>query len=178
MIYAFFADGFEEIEAITPVDILKRAGFEVKTVGVTGDIVTGAHKIPIKTDISLSEVDEKKAELLFLPGGMPGTTNLKNSKMLENIILNADKNGIYIAAICAAPMILGELNLLNGKKATCFPGFEAHLLGSTVCPDSVVSDKNIITAKGAGAAHKLGFKLVSLLKDQDSADKLSEAMQY
>ena len=110
MIYAFFADGFEEIEAITPVDILKRAEFEVKTVGVTGDIVTGAHKIPIKTDISLSEVDEKKAELLFLPGGMPGTTNLKNSKTLENIILNADKNGIYIAAICAAPMILGELN--------------------------------------------------------------------
>lgn len=178
MIYTFLADGFEEIEAITPVDILKRAGFEVETVGITGKSVTGAHGICINTDIDISKVNLSETELLFLPGGMPGTTNLQNSKELEQLILDADKKGIYIAAICAAPLILGSLNILNGKKATCFPGFENYLIGSKLSADSVVCDKNIITAKGAGAAHKLGFTLVSLLKNESDAKELALSMQY
>lgn len=178
MIYTFLADGFEEIEAITPTDILKRAGFEVKTVGVTGMTVTGAHNICVNADISLNEVDLTKAELLFLPGGMPGTTNLQNSKVLEQLIINANKNGIYIAAICAAPLILGTLNILNGKNATCFPGFEEYLSGAKLKCDGVVCDGNIITAKGAGAAHTLAFTLVSMLKSESCSEELKTAMQY
>lgn len=178
MIYAFLADGFEEIEAITPIDILRRSGLCVKTVGVTGPVVCGAHDICVRADITMNEVDITEAELLFLPGGMPGTVNLQNCKELEKLILEANEKKIYIAAICAAPMILGELELLCGKKATCFPGFEEHLIGAEAEGESVVVADNIITARGAGCASKLGFRLVELLKDKASAEELYRAMQY
>ncbi len=178
MVYVFLADGFEEIEAIAPIDILRRANIDVKTVGVSGSYVTGAHEITLKADISLGEVDITKAELIFLPGGMPGTTNLMENKTVEKIILDANDKGIYISAICAAPMILGRLNLLNGRKAVAFPGFEKHLIGADVQNTPVAEDGNIITAKGAGAAHTLGFKLACLLKDKATADKLYSQMQY
>ena len=178
MVYVFLANGFEEIEAIAPIDILRRAAIEVKTVGVSGEYVTGAHGITVKADISLDEVDINNAGLIFLPGGMPGTTNLMENKTVEKIILDANDKGIYISAICAAPMILGKLNLLNGRKAVCYPGFEEHLLGAEILNTPVAEDGNIITAKGAGAAHLLGFKLTSLLKDQKTADTLYSQMQY
>ena len=178
MIYVFLAKGFEEIEAITPVDIMRRAGLSVKTVGVTGDRVSGSHGIEITADIGLDDVDMSKAELVFLPGGMPGTTNLMENKKVEECILYAAENNIPIAAICAAPMILGELNLLNGKNAVCFPGFEEHLKGAVISDSGVVADGKIITAKGAGAAHKLGFKLVEILKNKETADELFSSMQY
>lgn len=178
MVYVFLANGFEEIEAIAPIDILRRAGIEVKTVGVTGSLVTGAHEITVKADISLDEVDLSGAELIFLPGGMPGTTNLMENKDLEKIILDANDKGIYISAICAAPMILGRLNLLNGRKAVAFPGFEEHLIGADVQITPIAKDGNIITAKGAGAAHLLGFKLTELLVNKETADKLYSGMQY
>lgn len=178
MVYVFLANGFEEIEAIAPIDIMRRASLEVKTVGVTGNTVCGAHGIEVGADITLSEVDIDSADLIFLPGGMPGTTNLMENKAVEDIILKAYDKKVLIAAICAAPMILGRLNLLNGRKAVCFPGFEKHLICADVLADSVAVDANIITAKGAGAAHKLGFKLVELLKDKKTADELHSSMQY
>ena len=178
MIYVFLADGFEEIEALAPVDFLLRAGIEVKTVGVTGKTVCGSHGIEIKSDISLDEVNIDNADLIFLPGGMPGTTNLMENKTVEDIILKAYDKKVLISAICAAPMILGRLNLLNGRKAVCYPGFEKHLICADVVNDPVALDSNIITAKGAGAAHKLGFKLVELLKDKKTADELYSGMQY
>lgn len=178
MIYVFLAEGFEEIEAIAPIDIMRRAELEVKTVGVTGKTVCGAHGIEIKADISLDEVNINNADLIFLPGGMPGTTNLMENKTVIDLILKANDKNILISAICAAPMILGRLNLLNGRKAVCFPGFEEHLLGADVLDESVAQDSNIITAKGAGAAHKLGFKLVEILKDKKTADELYFGMQY
>ncbi len=178
MIYVFLADGFEEIEALTPVDILRRSGFMVKTVGVTGAEILGAHDICVKADISLAEVDINEAELLFLPGGMPGTTNLQASAELEKLILEANERNIYIAAICAAPMILGELKLLCGKEATCFPGFEEHLIGSRLSGEAVVVAKNIITSRGAGTASTLAFKMVEILKGKEAADELYKTMQY
>lgn len=178
MVYVFLADGFEEIEAIAPVDIMKRAGIDVKTVGVTGTTVTGAHNIEISSDISLNEVSLDKASLLFLPGGMPGTTNLLENDKLKELILSANEKGVFVSAICAAPMILGKLGLLKGKNATCFPGFEEFLEGANVKGDKVVFDKNIITSRGAGTAHLLGFKFVEILKDKKTAEELSSAMQY
>lgn len=178
MVYVFLADGFEEIEAIAPVDIMRRAGIDVKTVGVTGKTVTGAHGIEISSDLSLNDVSLYDANLLFLPGGMPGTTNLLENDELKELIIAANENGILVSAICAAPMILGKLGLLKGKSATCFPGFEQYLEGANVTNDKVVFDGNIITSRGAGTAHLLGFKFVEILKDKKTADELSSAMQY
>lgn len=178
MIYVFLANGFEEIEALTPVDILRRSGLQVKTVGVTGSAVCGAHNILVNADICLDDVNIDDADMFFLPGGMPGTLNLQKCKELEKLIINANAKGIYIAAICAAPMILGELGLLDGKKAICFPGFEKHLKGAYVTDSSVVIDKNFITSKGAGTAAALGFKMIEILKDKTSADELFASMQY
>ena len=178
MVYVFLADGFEEIEAIAPIDIMRRANIEVKTVGVTGKTVTGAHGIEITSDLSLGDVSLCDANLLFLPGGMPGTTNLLENNTLKDLILSANEKGIYISAICAAPMILGSLGLLNGKKATCFPGFEEYLNGAALSSKKVVFDGNTITSKGAGTAHLLGFKFVEILKSKDLADELFSAMQY
>lgn len=179
MIYVFLAEGFEEIEAITPIDIMRRGGLEVKTVGVTGKTVCGSHGIKVSADIGIDEVDIKNADLVFLPGGMPGTTNLMENKEVEKAVLYAAENGIYLAAICAAPMILGQLNILNGKKAVCFPGFEKYLTGSEIeKTEGVVCDGKVITAKGAGAAHKLGFKLVELLCGKEKAQELYSSMQY
>ncbi len=178
MVYVFLADGFEEIEAIAPIDIMRRAGICVKTVGVTGKTVTGAHEIEISSDISLNEVSLDKASLLFLPGGMPGTTNLLENEKVKELIISANEKGIYISAICAAPMILGKLGLLKGKNATCFPGFEEYLEGANAKNDKVVFDGNIITSRGAGTAHLLGFKFVEILKEKQMADELSSAMQY
>ncbi len=177
MIYMLLADGFEEIEALEPLDILRRAEIEVKTAGLKNKEVVGAHGIKVIADIEIDEVDVNDMDLLFLPGGM-GYKNLDSSEKVHYLIDYAASNNIYIASICAAPSIIGKKNLLNGKKATCFPGFEEFLLGSTVKTDKVVVDGKFITAKGAGAAADLGFKIVEILKDEDVAKTLRGAMQY
>lgn len=177
MVYVFLADGFEEIEALAVVDILRRADVNVRTVGVTGDKVTGSHGISVLADIPLSDVkDDGKAYVL--PGGMPGTENLYKSEALRGIIKNAYEAGKYICAICAAPIILGRLGLLNGKNACCFPGFEEELKGARVLPDKVCADGTVITAKGAGAAHLFAFKILELIKDSGTANRIKSAMQY
>lgn len=177
MIYIFLADGFEETEMIAPWDILLRGGLEVKTVGVTGEYVTGAHNMVIKSDICLDEVIEEKGEMFILPGGMPGTTNLDESARVREIIANAYSDGKYVAAICAAPMVLGKLGILKGKRATCFPGFEEYLEGAKLMREHAVRDGNVITAIGAGGAMKFGFTLLACF-DENKANEVRKSMQY
>lgn len=177
MVYVMFADGFEETEAIEPIDILKRGGVDVVTVGVKEKTVTGAHGITIITDIGIEEIDPEKMELLMLPGGM-GHEILDASNEVHGLINYAVANGLYIAAICAAPSILGKKMFLEGKKATCFPGYEKYLYGADVISDKAVVDGKFITAKGAGAASDFGFEMLTVLKNRETAEKVKEIMQY
>ena len=179
MIYVFLSDGFEEIEALAPVDILRRGGLNVKTVGVGGKNAVGSHKIPVVCDITAQEATTDGLEGIILPGGMPGTLNLEKSECVQRFIDFADKNGLYIGAICAAPSILGHKGLLKGKKATCFPGFEKELYGAEFADLPVVTDGKITTACGAGAAFDFGFRLLSeLTGDKECADTLKKSMKY
>lgn len=177
MIYCFLANGFEEMEAISPVDILRRAGFDVLTVGIGNDVITGSHGISIFTDIVETEVDmNQDLQMIILPGGMPGTLNLERNIVVQEMIDYCVKNDLFIAAICAAPSILGHRDLLTGKKAICFPGFEEQLTGAVISDEFVVRDGNIITAKGAGVAQEFGLKLVEVLRSKDAADMLEKSL--
>lgn len=178
MIYLFLADGFEEIEALTPVDILRRAGKQVTTVGIGGKAVTGSHGISVLADVADTDLVLTDADMIILPGGMPGTLNLDASPVVQKAIDTALANGAYIAAICAAPTILGKRGLLNGKKATCYPGMEADLKGAILGEDTVVQDGKIITAAGMGAALPFALKLVEVLCGTDTAKKLATAVVY
>lgn len=177
MVYVLLADGFEEVEAIEPIDILRRGGIEVQTVGINGKTVTGAHGITVAADIEINDADMSKAELLMLPGGA-GHELLDASNDVHGMINYALTNNIYISAICAAPSILGKKMILEGKKATCFPGYEKYLYDAEVVTDKVVVDGKIITGRGAGAAADFGFAMLAQLKGQDTADKIRETMQY
>lgn len=177
MVYILLADGFEEVEAIEPIDILRRGGIEVTTVGVTGKVVTGAHGITVTADIEINEVDGDDMELLMLPGGA-GHELLDASDAVHALINYAVANEIYISAICAAPSILGKKMLLENKKATCFPGYEKYLYGAKISQDKAVKDGKFITGKGAGAAGEFGFMMLAALKDKMTADKIKEIMQY
>ena len=177
MVYVFLADGFEECEALAPVDILRRGGVAVKTVGVTGKTVTGSHSVPVICDCEESEIDGLP-EAVILPGGMPGTLNLEKSAVLQALLQKAFEKDILIGAICAAPSILGHKGFLRGKKATCYPGFEEALAGAQVLDQPVVEDGKIITAFGAGAAFDFGFALLAALKGKTCAEQLRENMKY
>lgn len=178
MVYVTLADGFEEIEAITPIDILRRANIDVTTVSITDNLtVKGAHGICVIADKTMSQINPQDMEALILPGGM-GHELLDASNEVHALINHALSNDLYIAAICAAPSILGKKMLLDGKNATCFPGFEQFLYGANVKEDKVVTDGKIITAKGAGAAAEFGFEICSLLKDSETANALRKTMQY
>ncbi len=179
MIYLFLADGFEEMEALAPVDILRRAGLEVKTVGVTGKTVTSSRKIPVVADITTDEICYDDMDMVILPGGLPGTVNLENSKTVSDAVLYCNDNDKYIAAICAAPRVLGKLGVLNGKNATCFPGNEEALIngGANHLTDSVVVDGKAITGKGAGVAVKFSLAIVEALCGKEASDKLFHGMQ-
>ena len=176
MIYMFIAEGFEEIEALCPLDLMRRAGLTVKTVGVGGSSISGAHGITVNTDLTDNDSLDENAEMIFLPGGMPGTLNLAVSEVVKNAILNAHNNGAYIAAICAAPSILGDMGLLVGKNAVCYPGFEERLTGATVSYDKVVLDGKILTARGMGAALDMGLKIVEIFCGKTAADDLCHAV--
>jgi len=177
MIYIFLADGCEEIEALTPVDVLRRAGCEVKTVGVGGKTITGAHQIPITCDMTEAEVTYQGLEMVVLPGGMPGTRNLEASQTVLSAVKYAAENGIWVAAICAAPSVLGHMGFLKGRKATCFPGFEGELAGAKVTGEPVCTDGKWITARGMGVALEFSLKLAEVLQGLETAQKLSESLQ-
>ena len=165
MIYVLLANGFEEIEALAPVDILRRAGHTVKTVAIGENPVIGSHGIPVVADISLAQATEKP-RLLVLPGGMPGSKNLDECPALDELLDRTIEAGGRVAAICAAPMVLGKRGLLRGKNATCFPGFEGYLEGAGVFLDvPVVTDGRYTTANGMPSALAFANELVSLLAE-------------
>ena len=176
MIYMFLANGFEEIEALCPLDLLRRAGLEVTTVGITGDRICGAHGITVEADIPEGLFADASPDMVILPGGMPGSKNLDESRTVDTALKAAARRGAFLAAICAAPMVLGRRGLLEGKRATCFPGFEEELRGATVVSDRVVRDGNIITAAGMGVALEFGLALVAALKGEQAADELRRAV--
>lgn len=179
IVYAMLAEGFEEVEALAVVDVLKRAEIEVCMVSVTGQrLVTGAHQIGVSADICFEEADFNRCDMIFLPGGMPGTLNLKNHKGLTEQIRNFDKSGKKLAAICAAPSILGEMGILDGKHAICFPGFEDSLKGATITDKRVVTDGNIFTSKGMGTALDLGLEIVKHVISKEKSEELARTIQY
>lgn len=178
MVYLFLAEGFEELEALTPVDLLRRASISVTTVGVGGKIIRGAHGIPVTADISDRELPENlpDLEMIVLPGGMPGTKNLDACPAVEAALSLAVEKNSYIAAICAAPMILGKRGLLNGKHAVCYPGFETDLTGAVLSTEGIAEDGRIITAKAAGYAADFAFALIRVLKGAAAAAQVREAI--
>ncbi len=179
MIYVFLADGFEEIEALAPVDFLLRAGVQVKTVGVSGKFCRGAHGINVEADILLGDVQlDDNLQGIILPGGMPGAENLNNSEEVQKAIDYCSKNNKIIGAICAAPFILGRKGLLKGKNATCFPGFEDELLGANIVDSGVIIDGTIVTAKGAGVAWEFGAATCSIITGQEKALQILRGIQW
>lgn len=178
MLYCFLADGFEETEAIAPIDMLKRAKIAIKTVGVGGAEITGAHAICVKCDMADSDIVlDGSLEGIILPGGMPGTLNLEKSAAVQQAIDYCAENGKLICAICAAPSVLGHKGLLYGKEAIAFPGFEDELKGAKISSLPVVKDGNFITAKGAGVALQFGLEIVSALKGAELAQEIKRTIQ-
>ncbi len=179
-VIALLADGFEESEALVPVDLLRRVGDNVLLISIKdNDLeVTSSHNVRIIADDLISNVNIEQLDGVFLPGGMPGTKNLDACPAVHNIIDRLYAEGKLISAICAAPMILGKKGLLDGRNATCFPGFEQDLKGATVLKQHAVADGNIITGKGAGAAFELGLAMVEFLHDEETANKLAETIQF
>ena len=178
MVYVILADGFEEIEAIEPIDIMRRAGIDVKTVSIMDRLtVCGAHGITVTADMMINDVDPDEMELLMLPGGA-GHTLLDASNEVHALINHAVTHERYLSAICASPSILGKKQMLSGKRATCYPGFEKYCYGAEITGEKAVTDGRIITGRGAGAAGEFGFELVRLLKGDEIAAQLREDMQY
>ena len=181
MVYMFLAEGFEEVEALCPLDLLRRAGVKVMTVGVGGKVIRGSHGIEVIADVTTYEADKlllkNPADMVILPGGMPGTLNLQANEVVQHFIAEAVRGGKYLAAICAAPLILGELGLLCGKEAICYPGFEDKLVGAKISERSVVTDGCFITAKGMGVALEFGLALVRALVSDEKACELRAAVQ-
>lgn len=176
MIYLFLANGFEEVEALCPLDLLRRAGLAVTTVGVGGDVIVGAHGIAVQADVPDTLFRDSKPDMIILPGGMPGTKHLDESRTVDTALRAASANGAYLAAICAAPMVLGKRGHLKGKEATCFPGFEEYLEGATLSKARVVTDGRTVTAAGMGVAMEFGLALVALLQGKDAAERLRSAV--
>ena len=174
MNYLFLASGFEEIESIVVIDILRRSNMEITIVSIEKQLeVTGSHHITIKTDVIFENVIFENIEWLILPGGMPGTTNLNKHEKLKEIIKKHYEKGGSIAAICAAPLILGDMNLLQGKSAICYPGYESHLKGALLSEEKIVDAGNIVTAKGAGVTIPFALKIVEKSKGMDKAQEIA-----
>lgn len=176
MVIVLLADGFEEIEALTPVDMLRRAGLTVYTVGITGKTVTGSHGIPVIADLLPSEVKLDEVRLAIFPGGMPGALNLDKSPFTDEVIDSVLKRGARLAAICAAPLCFGRRGLLSGKRATCYPGFEDELVGAITTGEGVVTDGNITTARGMGVSLLFAKELTKLMVSKERANSLSAAI--
>jgi len=175
MNYLFLDNGFEEIEALTTVDLLRRAKIQVTTVSITGQVmVLGAHNIAVQADGLIDDIDFSDAEMLILPGG---PTHLDANSVLCELLVNHNAENKLIAAICAAPSVLGKLGILKGKQATCYPGFEQYL-GESYVGGLVVESHNVITAKGPGLSSDFAFCLIEKLAGSDTADQVYDAAQY
>lgn len=178
MVYVFLADGFEEIEALTPIDVLRRAQIEVESIGITGKKVCGAHGICVEADKSIDDFNENDVEAIILPGGLKGTQNLDSSDFVKNSVDKAFNNEKLVCAICAAPMIFGKMGVLKNKKATCYPGFEEYFENAEYVKEAVVKDGNVITSNGMGSAFEFAFEIVVSIKGREIADKIKKEIQY
>lgn len=175
----FLADGFEEIEALTVVDVLRRAGVRVETVSVNGnEMVQGSHWISVRADVVFEETGFDRVDMLVLPGGMPGTKNLQKHQGLNKLLRTYDKEEKWIAAICAAPSILGNMGMLNGRKACCYPSFEEKLAGAQVVEEPAVADGHIITGRGMGTAIPFALKLAEVLMGAEKAEQVRESILF
>lgn len=178
-VYEFLANGFEEIEGLAPVDILRRGGVEVKTVSVTGsEYAQSSHGITVKADMMIENADFSDADMLLLPGGMPGSTNLNAHEGVRKALEVQYAKGGKIGAICAAPMVLGSLGMLRGRRATCSPGFEKYLTGAEYTHELFTVDDNIITGEGPAATLPYAYKILSMFVGNAEVKKLEQKMQY
>lgn len=178
-VYEFLATGFEDIEALIPLDIMRRAGVDFKTVSVTGSLVVeSAHGVKIEADMLIEDADFGDADLLMLPGGLPGATNLNAHAGVRKALVEHNVRGKMIGAICAAPMVLGGLGMLEGKRATCYPGFEKYLEGAEYTHELCTVDGNITTGEGPAAALPYAYKLLAALTDAKTADGIADGMMY
>lgn len=181
MVYIFLAPGFEEAEALVPADLLRRAGVETALVGVSEGPVPGGHGITVLPDMPLSAVTLDNAEILVLPGGGVGVQNLGESPTVRSLFVQADERGIPIAAICAAPSLLGRWNLLHGRNAVCYPDqrWECHMSDGQLHPDcGTVTDGTLTTGRAAGSAFAFGLRLVARLKGEETADRIAAGIHY
>ncbi len=178
MVYVFLANGFEESEAIIPVDLLRRSGAEVRTVGITGKTVTSAHQVTVTADILPEEMDLTRAEMIFLPGGMPGTEHLRQSSVVDQAIDYCTTHELYIAAICAAPSVLYGKGLLNGKKVSCHTSVEGKMPKAEISNESFSKVGRIITGRGMGAALPFGLELCRILKGEEAMEDVKQAICY
>lgn len=179
MVYVHLADGFEEVEALTIVDLLRRAGIEAKTVSIMKrKEVTGAHGITVMADMLFEDTDYEACEMIVLPGGMPGAEHLGNHEGLTKHIRCFAENDKYIAAICAAPMVFGAQGVLQGKKATIYPGMESLLTGAKCQTEQVVIDGKIVTSRGPATAMPFALTLIELLKDKNASGEVAAGLLW
>lgn len=177
-VLVLFAEGFEEVEGVTQVDFLRRAGVEVLTVSITENkCVKGNFGMTIQTEAILSEINDEQYDMIVLPGGVKGMENLKSNAKVTELLEKFYKEDKWVAAICASPTILGAIGLLEGKRAVCYPGFENGLIGATVVSDDVVVDGKVITSKGPGTSFKFALKLIDVLCGKETSDDIGRKTQ-
>ena len=174
MIYMFLGTGFEETEAIAPLDLLRRAGLQVMTVGLNGKVIYGGHGIGVEADITIDQLDLTDLEMVILPGGLGGVASIRGCEKAMDAIRFAYENGKYTAAICAGPTILAQLGITDGKKATCYPGCEEQMGSAIMVEAAAVTDGKVITGTSAGCAVPFGLALIAALKGQETADAIAK----
>ena len=174
MVYMFLGTGFEETEAVAPLDLLRRAGVEIQTVGINGKIVYGSHNIGIEADITIDQMDLHSMEMVILPGGLGGVASARASQETMAALDYAWKNGKYVAAICAGPTVLADLGITDGRNATCFPGCESQMGSANIVNAAAVTDGKLITGTSAGCAIPFGLALIAALKGQETAEKIRQ----
>lgn len=174
MVYMLLGTGFEETEAVAPLDLLRRAGIGVLTVGIGGKVITGSHGIPVTADITLGEMDLTALDMIILPGGLKGVASIQGSDAALEAVRFAWENGKFVAAICAAPTILASLGITDGRNATCYPGCEAQMGSANMVRAAAVTDGRLITGTSAGCAIPFGLALIAALKGQEAADAVEK----
>lgn len=175
-VVVFFATGYEEVEALSVVDVLRRGGVEVIMAGVDGEEVTSGRQIKVKMDQKAEDIDYDLVDMIVLPGGLPGVDNLFESSLVKEKVLEFKEKNKWLAAICAAPSVLGKLGVLEGETATCYPNFEQFLYGATHVTDRTVVSNKIVTGKGAGASLEFALKLLEIVSGKEKADQIKNSM--
>lgn len=174
MVYMFLGTGFEETEAIAPLDLLRRAGVAVTTVGLNGKIIYGGHGIGVVADIEIGELNLSDLEMVILPGGLGGVASIRSCQAAMDAVRYAWENGKYTAAICAGPTVLADLGIVNNKNATCYPGCEGQMGSANMIEAAAVTDGKLITGASAGCAVSFGLALIAALKGQEEADRIAK----